>query len=100
MGTVTAKRNCGGRSRCGSEDSAIGSEQEAEANLDLTAGIGKVTVAVRQGSEWRIKVQAWQIGGSHRPQATWYGSIRCGDGARRHNPVSKCLGAGHVCAIE
>src|SRR6202140_5665228 len=100
VGVVSAKGNRAGESRRVSEDSAIGSEQEAEADLDLAAGIGKVAVAACCRREWRIKVQAGQIGGSYCTQSTGYdGSIR-GCNVSRGNPIPECLRAGYVGTIE
>ncbi len=96
---MSAKKNRGGRRRRGSEDSAIGSEQEAEADLNLTAGIGKVAVGICDSAKHRreravhIEVETGsRVGASHR-------TIR-GCNVSRGNPIPKCLGAGHVGTIE
>src|SRR5258708_36651798 len=86
-GAVEAKRKRGSRGCRVSEEVAGGSEQESEADLDLAAGIGKVAVAAGRSGEWRIKVQAGQIGGSHGPQSTRYGS----SGGRNNVPPPQPL---------
>ena len=96
---VTSKRNRGGLSRRGLEESAIGSEQESEADLDLTAGIRKVAVAAGWSGEGGIKAEARQVGRSPSRSAS-HGSIRSCDGACGYNPVCECLGSRNVRAIE
>src|SRR5882762_10045144 len=99
VGAAIAKRERGGRSRRASEDSAIGSEQEAEADLNLTAGIGKVAVGICGSAKHRreravhIQVETGsRVGASHQ-------TIR-GCNVIRGNPIPKCLGACHVGTIE
>src|SRR6266705_1642568 len=100
VGVVSIKGKRGGRSRRVSEDSANGSEQESEADLDLTTGVGEVAVAAGRRGEWRIKVQAGQIGGSYCAQSTGYDCSIRGCNVSRGNPIPECLRAGYVGTIE
>src|SRR6267378_1895611 len=93
------KMKRGSRSCRVSEHFAMGSEQEAEADLDLAAGIGKVAVAVGWSGERGVKAEARQVGRSPSRSAS-RGAIGSCDGACGHNPVCECLGSGNIRAIE
>src|SRR3981081_2975924 len=65
-----------GRSRRASEESALGSEQETEADLDLAAGVGKIAVGFANRAKGRVKRER---GGSASAAHEVTGAVDAGD---------------------